>query len=226
MVLNLQKDKEMSPFVKAFYILSVSLLLLLPSMAHAQNTEKPSPELMELLEKLIAEREAKRSKPVNNGKKTMKGASWGNAEPEKQVEKTTGEDDEDFDKYFGEDDTDTADEDKEGEINKRPLTPEEKLWRKYKNMAETNEKQAVVAVKKGDEAGKSSSKENPTPQKTEETEDEFEEETTQLDGTIESKEETEPEEEFGIMSILKKYKDSKKEKGEINSRSFGNKSIR
>ncbi len=106
----------------------------------------------------------------------------------------------DIDKLLSEDEEQKNGDDKN-------LTPEEKLWKKYKDLAKNGKKE----------------KENPA--KSDKDKEDVEKEKDDQDKETAEASETPPEEEkaaTGIAAILEKYKKSQEEKSGMNSRSFGN----
>ena len=107
-----------------------------------------------------------------------------------------------------EDDKDAAkDEKAPDEADEANLTEQQKIWNKYKKLADEGKK----------ETEKASDKEKEEEQSTKAAEDEevAEEKAANTD------EETDEKEPTGIAAILKRYKDSQESKGVLNSRSFG-----
>ncbi len=109
----------------------------------------------------------------------------------------------DMDKLLEEDEEQTKDK------ASRPLSPEEKLWKKYKDLAKKGKQNNDKAEEKTE-----LKKEKDTEAKDEETN----KETPDAENAEPPKEEKAA---TGIAAILEKYKKSQEGKGGMNSRSFG-----
>lgn len=190
----------MSSNIKAFYTIALIVFcmtaLATPKTVNANQTEQERAEMIQLLEELMARKAAAEGKTQGTKKsKSLKGASWTKA---KNSNDTPSKDSAEIETEDGA----TADE--------SSLTPEEKLWKKYKALSEKNKKKTKT-LEKEKEAEK-----NQQAQKISQTNDTDEEQENDAE-----QEEAEPTESFGIMSILKKYKEANKDKGGLNSKSFG-----
>lgn len=185
----------MLPHIKAFCIVVLFSLAFVPVVKAQTAEEQKRAEMIALLKELMEKKEAAEKASGKSSMSSSKGKSLKSASwKEKEKPKA------DTEKQAG------AEENAEGEDGplSRPLTPEEQLWKKYKTLAEENKKQAQIVAKKAEED--------------KEPEEELQEEKPE---TETAEEEKKPEDSFGIMSILKKYKEANKNKGGLNSKSFG-----
>ncbi len=128
------------------------------------------------------------SEESKSDEKNMRSMSWNSPKPKdektEEVEETT--------------DTDEEEIDEDGEkVSEEELTPEEKLWEKYKKLAEGADTDAEDKNGEDDEIS-------------EEDEEALLEEEKIIQETI------------GLKSIIEDYKNSQENKGTMNSRSFGN----
>ncbi len=109
------------------------------------------------------------------------------------------------------DKSDAKDENTTEDADEANLTEQQKIWNKYKKLAEDGKK----------EAEKKSSKDKKEEQDEKTAENTVEKEEAAEEETAKSEEETEEKEPTGIAAVLKRYKDAQETKGVLNSRSFG-----
>jgi len=184
----------MSLNIKAFYIVLPLLLaaVIFTPAAKAQTAEEQKrAEMIALLKELMEKKEAADKASDKSSAPPSKGKSLKSASW-KNREKPAP---------TAEEQASAAESDKDKPLS-RPLTPEEQLWKKYKTLAEKNKKQAQIVAKKAEK----------------EPEEELQRDNPEKE-TVE--EEKQPKDSFGIMSILKQYKEANKNKGGLNSKSFG-----
>lgn len=177
---------------KHFYFYAMIFLvctILSPfSISHAEETAVAEPP--PILQDIVNERDKKPS---------MKSVTWNF--PKKEVESES--DAEDKKKKASEKDGDEeSSSEKEGSSSDdESLTAEQKLWNKYRDLADGKGKKTVEDK---DKTGEKSSADD---EKSDEKEVATEEE---------------PKKKSGLQGILENYKNAQKDKGRMNSRSFGN----
>ena len=115
------------------------------------------------------------------------------------------------DKEKEDDKNEAKDEKAEDDVDEANLTEQQKIWNKYKKLAEDGKKESEKKSNKD----KKEEQDEKTAENTVEKEEAAEEETAASDAETEEKEPT------GIAAVLKRYKDAQETKGVLNSRSFG-----
>ncbi len=142
-------------------------------------------------------------------KKTMRSIKWHSKKTDN--EENTKKNDKNSNIYLDEDKK-IKKEDEEDKDKNEVLTPEQKLWKKYRDLAagityDVDDEDDSIFINEGEE-------------NKDKSEDEHEENN---DSDIDNeKDKTENKDSpAAIMSILEEYKKSQKNKGKMNSRSFG-----
>jgi len=110
-----------------------------------------------------------------------------------------------------EDEKSESKEETGNDVDEANLTEQQKIWNKYKKLAEEGKKNSE----------KKSANDKEEEQSTEKAENAEEKDSTSEEETAKSEEEAEEKEPTGIAAVLKRYKDAQETKGVLNSRSFG-----
>ncbi len=147
------------------------------SIIYAEETADIEPP--PILQDIVNERDKKPN---------MRSVTWNTSKKEDQV---SGEDS----------DEKTSSETESASSEDENLTPEQKLWNKYRDLA--------------DGKGKENAKDN-------DVNDEDVSADEETPNAIEETAEVEPKKKSGLQGILENYKNAQKDKGKMNSRSFGN----
>ncbi len=172
MAVNTLKGSAMNGLSKPFYfkllVAAVAAFVFISTPIYAQ--EKESPTLFN------------KSKKNESSKKIMKRVSWNSSKPKEKAEEYTN-------------DTAKIKEKTKGEAE---LTDDQKLWKKYKDLAEGN------GGKYKTNKGEAVSEESKT------------KEESKAKAEVKKKESP-----VGIRAIIENYKKSQENKGKMNSRSFG-----
>jgi len=158
----------------------------LPSFAHEDHTHEKNDSITPTDLSV---------KPTAPAPKTMQNASW--TTPKTKIPA----------------DTDKADEDSALDIPEDEMTEDQKLWKKYQDLANGSKSKKHKATK----ATKTPTETPATDKKTSEADSPAD--TNGETAIADSQEEPMP---IGLKGILESYNNAKKNKGKMNSRSFGN----
>ncbi len=137
----------------------------------------------------------------DNGNDIMKSMSWNSPKSDKDAKTKEEEEEEEAISDKDKEKSKTSDNNDE----KEELTPEQKLWEKYKALAA---------------GGKSKSNKNDKVKNSDDNLSEAKNENSDEKFSPEEKENKEKA--AGLTAIIKNYRDAQKDRGKMNSRSFGN----